>query len=68
MNHVLDSTEDDSSFTAGSTQSRIASGLLEYVTVFSREPNTVSGGTSARINVTQPVSYTHLTLPTKRIV
>ena len=64
LNHVLDSTEDDSSFTAGSTQSRIASGLLEYVTVFSREPNTVSGGTSARINVTQPVSTAMTTLLT----
>jgi len=62
LNHVLDSTEDNSSFTAGTTQSRIASGLLEYVTVFSREPNTVSGGTTSRINVTQPVSTALTTL------
>jgi len=64
LNHVLDSTEDNSSFTAGTTQSRIASGLLEYVTVFSREPNTVSGGTAARINVTLPVSTALTTLLT----
>lgn len=56
LNHVLDGNEANSNFTTGDTQSRIASGLLEYVTVFSREPNTLSDGTSRRLNVTQPVN------------
>lgn len=64
LNHALDSTEDASTFTTGNPDNRIASGFLEYVTVFSREPNTVSGGTTARLNVTQPVSTALTTLLT----
>lgn len=54
LNHVIDSNESDSNttFSTGSTDNRISSGLLEYLTVFSREPNKSSDG-SARINVTQ---------------
>jgi len=44
LNHVLDPSE---SGTGGTT---LNSGLLEYVTVFSRQPNTLPGGTK-RINV-----------------
>ena len=46
LNHVLDPSES----AAGATQ--FSPGLLEYVTVFSRIPNTLSNGTK-RINVTQ---------------
>jgi DNA uptake protein ComE-like DNA-binding protein len=46
LNHVLDPSESD----AGATQ--FSPGLLEYVTVFSRIPNTLPNGTK-RINVTQ---------------
>ncbi len=54
LNHVIDSNESDSgkTFSTGSTDNRISSGLLEYLTVFSREPNKSSDG-SARINVAQ---------------
>lgn len=45
-NHVLDANE------SGSGPARLDAGLLEYVTVFSREPNTLSDGTK-RINVTR---------------
>lgn len=55
LNHILDPTESGTSartFTSGAASlDRIDSGLLEYVTVYSREPNTMSDGTSARINV-----------------
>jgi len=49
LNHVLDPSE---SGTGGTT---LVPGLLEYVTVFSRQPNTLSGGTK-RINVTTGAS------------
>lgn len=54
LNHVLDSNEDDSVRLQSSTGSQgpLDSGLLEYVTVFTREPATLTDGT-ARINVTQ---------------
>lgn len=53
LNHVLDSNEDDGDKTPPSDNAdgKLDSGLLEYVTVFSREPNTRSDGTP-RINVT----------------
>ena len=62
LNHVLDSNEADSSngFSAGSTGGRIDSGFFEYLTVFSREPNTLTDGTSARVNVTQTPPSTAL--------
>lgn len=44
LNHIHDSSEDKGG-------SQYTPGLLEYVTVFSREPNTLSSGTQ-RINVT----------------
>jgi hypothetical protein len=47
LNHVLDPDEE----AAGATS--FSPGLLEYLTVFSRQPNTTSTGTK-RINVTQP--------------
>lgn len=56
LNHILDPAESGSASrtltTGAASVSRIDSGLLEYVTVFSREPNTLSGGTTARVNVT----------------
>ena len=54
LNHVIDSNEQNISttFTTGNTDNRINSGLLEYLTVFSREPNVTTSG-SARLNVTQ---------------
>ena len=57
LNHVLDSNEESSGATSSSSDPdrRINSGLLEYVTVFSREPNTRADG-SSRINITQPFS------------
>lgn len=63
LNHVLDSNESaaGSTLTTGNTGSIIDSGLLEYVTVFSREPNTRSDGT-ARINITQPVTPALITV------
>ncbi len=50
LNHVLDPEE---SLTGGLGE--FNSGLLEYVTVFSREPNTLSDGTK-RVNVTNLAS------------
>ena len=49
FNHVQDANE------AASGPTGFVPGLLEYVTVFSREPNTLSDGTK-RINVTQTSS------------
>ena len=67
LNHAIDPAEADvgSSFSAGSADSRIASGLLEYVTVFSREPNTLADGTTPRVNITQPDSRALTTLLTQ---
>jgi DNA uptake protein ComE-like DNA-binding protein len=47
LNHVLDPDESAGGATTFSP------GLLEYLTVFSRQPNTLSSGTK-RVNVTQP--------------
>jgi len=57
LNHVIDPKEDASATpsSTGNVNSQINSGLLEYVTVFTREPNTSSSG-GARINITQPIS------------
>jgi len=46
LNHVLDANE----AAAGATS--FSPGLMEYLTVFSREPNTLSNG-AKRVNVTQ---------------
>jgi DNA uptake protein ComE-like DNA-binding protein len=46
LNHVLDPNE------AASGAASFSPGLMEYLTVFSREPNTLSDGTK-RVNVTQ---------------
>jgi len=46
LNHVMDPSE------AAGGATGFSPGLLEYVTVFSREPNTLANGTK-RINVTQ---------------
>lgn len=63
LNHVLDPNEESSGVSAafGASDSRIDSGLFEYVTVFSREPNSRSDGTQ-RLNVTKPFSDTLRTL------
>ena len=63
LNHVIDSNENAATSTLNSG-SRINSGLLEYVTVFSREPNVQTDGTSARVNVTRLSSPALLTLLT----
>ena len=64
LNHAIDPTETaaGNSYTAANTGSRMDSGLLDYVTVFSREPNTLTDGTTPRINITQPVSTPLTTL------
>jgi DNA uptake protein ComE-like DNA-binding protein len=53
LNHVLDPNEDDAEKTPPSDNAdgKLDPGILEYVTVFSREPNTLSDGTQ-RVNVT----------------
>jgi DNA uptake protein ComE-like DNA-binding protein len=55
LNHVLDPNEDDGEKTPPSDNAdgKLDPGIFEYVTVFSREPNTLSDGT-ARVNVTVP--------------
>lgn len=52
LNGVLDSNENDGDASAPSDNrdGRLDPGILEYVTVFSREPNTKTNG-SARVNV-----------------
>ena len=50
LNHVIDPEENTIS-----SLGQFNSGLLEYVTVFSREPNTQSDGTR-RVNITNPTS------------
>jgi len=52
LNHVIDPNEASSSNTSATSDPNqlINSGLLEYVTVFSREPNTRADG-SARISI-----------------
>jgi len=56
LNHAQEATESgssNSSRTSTTTStSRIDSGFLEYVTVFSRESNTMTDGTTARVRVT----------------
>ena len=62
-NHILDAAEQLQPVTLATTGTggRATSafgnglnpGLLEYLTVFSREPNTLSDGVTARVNVTQ---------------
>lgn len=63
LNHVIDGNESAavSTLTSGS---RMESRLLEYLTVFSREPNVQTDGTSARVNVTRPASPALSTLLT----
>ncbi len=54
LNGVLDANEDDggTSLPADNSDGRLDPGLLDYFTVFSKEPTTTSDGT-ARLNVTQ---------------
>ncbi|MCX6966206.1 MAG: helix-hairpin-helix domain-containing protein [Verrucomicrobia bacterium] len=54
LNHAIDPNEADGG-TSFSTDpdSRMDSGLFEYVTVFSREPNVATDGTGSRVNITQ---------------
>ncbi len=59
LNHVLDPNESSDGATTGAASgassaaaSASAPGLLEYVTIFSRQPNTLSDGTQ-RVNVTK---------------
>lgn len=62
LNHILDATEENQPSTLTTTGTAAATsafsngftpGLLEYLTVFSREPNTLSDGTTSRVNVTR---------------
>ena len=55
MNGVLDANEDDgnTNLPADNADGKLDPGILEYVTVFSREPNKQADGT-ARINIAQP--------------
>jgi len=68
LNHVIDTNEASSSNTSATSDPNqlINSGLLEYVTVFSREPNTRADG-SARINVTQSITPALTTLLTEAL-
>ncbi len=54
MNGVLDANEDDNdkSLPADNGDGKLDPGILEYVTVFSRESNKQSDGTTNRINIT----------------
>ncbi len=65
-NHVLDGAERNqaasssmsNAFSSGSTatpafDNGLNPGIIEYTTVFSREPNTLSDGTTERVNVTR---------------
>src|SRR5205807_1923424 len=54
LNHVLDPNEDDGTKTppADDSNGKLDPGILEYVTVFSREPNKTADGT-AKSNVTR---------------
>ena len=53
MNGVLDSNEDDNekSLPADNGDGKLDPGILEYVTVFSRESNKQSDGTTNRVNI-----------------
>jgi type II secretory pathway component PulK len=55
LNGILDPNENDSmvSLPYDNRDGRLDAGLLEYVTVYSREPNTRTNG-SARVNVSGP--------------
>ncbi len=57
FNHVLDPNEDDGekSTPSDNADGRLDPGILEFVTAFSREPNTLTSGT-ARINVRSGVT------------
>ena len=54
MNGVLDANEDDNdkSLPADNGDGKLDPGILEYVSVFSRESNKQSDGTTDRINIT----------------
>ena len=71
LNHALDPNEDDSDATAppDNADGKLDSGLMEYVTVFSREPNKRADG-SARINVTdgRPPGSRTLAAPLKLLL
>ena len=53
LNGVLDPNEDDGdkNLPADNSDGKLDPGILEYVTVFSRESNKQSDGTTARINI-----------------
>jgi type II secretory pathway component PulK len=57
MNGILDPNEDDgdASYPADNQDGRLDPGLLEYVTVATREPNTNAGGTN-RVDVSTPIA------------
>jgi DNA uptake protein ComE-like DNA-binding protein len=56
LNGVLDPNEDDGDKSAppDNSDGKLDPGILAYVTVFSREPNTQSDGTTPRVLVTNP--------------
>ena len=60
MNGVLDTNEDDNdkSLPADNGDGKLDPGILEYVTVFSRESNKQSDGTTNRINITNIAQVT----------
>ena len=66
LNGVLDANEDDNdkSLPSDNGDGKLDPGILEYVTVFSRESNKQSDGTTARINITSipPVTQALTTL------
>ena len=67
-NGVLDANEDDGEQSAprDNQDGRLQAGLLEYVTVYSRQPNTRSDGTR-RLNVTTLTSQ-QATAPLRRLL
>ncbi len=61
LNGVLDANEDDNdkSLPADNGDGKLDPGILEYVTVFTREPNTQADGTP-RVNVAMPTPSAEL--------
>jgi type II secretory pathway component PulK len=61
LNGILDPNENDGDILAPSdnTDGQLDSGILEYVTVYSREPTTTTNGT-ARFNITTAAGVTSL--------
>lgn len=67
LNGFLDPNEDDgdASYPSDNQDGRLDFGLLEYVTVFSSEPNTNAGGTN-RVDVSNPTQQAVVTFLQER--